>query len=72
MAVTQQSIEATLQRSRSVDRNRDDAQGWVMLARSYTSLEKYTEASNAYARAGALKTDDADLLCDFAFALAIG
>ena len=42
-----------------------------MLARSYTSLEKYTDASNAYARAAALKTDDADLLGDFAFALAM-
>jgi cytochrome c-type biogenesis protein CcmH len=42
-----------------------------MLARSYTSLEKYTDASNAYARAAALKTDDADLLSDFAFALAM-
>ena len=40
-----------------------------MLARSYTSLAKYNEASDAYAKAVALKTDDADLLADYAFAM---
>ena len=42
-----------------------------MLARSYTSLEKYGEASSAYAKATALKADDADLWADYAFSLAM-
>jgi len=70
--MTQQGIEANVAAlAKRLEQKPDDAQGWVMLARSYTSLEKYTDASNAYARAAALKTDDADLLADFAFALAM-
>ena len=42
-----------------------------MLARSYTSLGKYGEASSAYAKATALKADDADLWADYAFSLAM-
>src|SRR5207237_9295382 len=46
-------------------------QGWTMLGRSYTSMKKYKEASDAYARATALKSDDADLWADYAFAMAM-
>jgi cytochrome c-type biogenesis protein CcmH len=49
----------------------DDVQGWTMLGRSYTSMEKYQEASNAYAKATALKPDDADLWADYAFTSAM-
>jgi len=42
-----------------------------MLGRSYSQLEKYSEASKAFEKATALKTDDADLLADYAFALAM-
>jgi cytochrome c-type biogenesis protein CcmH len=42
-----------------------------MLGRSYTALEKYREASDAYAKATALKADDADLWADYAFAMAM-
>lgn len=42
-----------------------------MLGRSYTTLEKYSDASNAYAKAAVLKPDDVDLLTDFAFVLAM-
>jgi cytochrome c-type biogenesis protein CcmH len=35
------------------------------------SLEKYGEASSAYAKATTLKSDDADLWADYAFALAM-
>jgi len=46
----------------------DDVNGWTMLGRSYVSMEKYAEASDAYARATALKSDDADLWADYALA----
>lgn len=47
-----------------------DLRGWTMLARSYTVLERYDEASRAYARARALAPDDAQLLADHADVLA--
>jgi cytochrome c-type biogenesis protein CcmH len=47
----------------------DDPQGWVMLARSYTVLERFTEAVPAYAQAVKLVGEDAALLADYADAL---
>ncbi|MEO7971382.1 MAG: c-type cytochrome biogenesis protein CcmI [bacterium] len=57
--------------AKRLEQNPNDAQGWTMLARSYTSLEKYQEASDAYAKATTLKPDDADLWADYAFAMAM-
>jgi cytochrome c-type biogenesis protein CcmH len=57
--------------AKRLEQNPNDVQGWIMLARSYGSLEKYSEASAAYAKATALKSDDADLWADYAFALAM-
>jgi len=47
----------------------DDAQGWIMLARSYTVLERYADAVPAYAQAVKLVADDPSLLADYADAL---
>jgi len=33
-----------------------------MLGRSYVSLERYADASNAYEKAAELKKDDADIV----------
>lgn len=49
----------------------DDAEGWSMLARSYSVLGRNPEALKAYEKALALRTDDAMLLADYADALAI-
>ncbi|MGI9068350.1 MAG: c-type cytochrome biogenesis protein CcmI [Pyrinomonadaceae bacterium] len=68
--MTQQAIEANVAKlAGRLEENPGDVQGWIMLGRSYVNLEKYKEASNAYAKATALKPDDADLLGDYAFAL---
>ena len=68
--MTQQAIEANVAKlAARLEQNPGDLQGWIMLGRSYVNLEKYREASNAYAKATALKPDDADLLGDYAFAL---
>lgn len=48
-----------------------DAEGWAMLARSYTVLERHAEALQAYEQAVALAPKDADLLADYADALAL-
>ena len=43
----------------------DDAEGWTMLARSYTVLSRYAEAIPAYRHAVALQPDNAALLADY-------
>lgn len=48
-----------------------DAEGWAMLARSYTVLERHADALKAYEKAVALTPKDADLLADYADALAL-
>lgn len=48
-----------------------DGEGWAMLARSYSVMERNTEALDAYARAVALRKDDPSLLVDYADALAV-
>jgi cytochrome c-type biogenesis protein CcmH len=45
--------------------------GWAMLARSYAALDRHAEAVPAYERAVALLPDDAQLLADYADALAV-
>lgn len=44
----------------------DNAEGWAMLARSYARLGKPEQALPAFAKAVALKGDDAGLLADYA------
>jgi len=48
-----------------------DGEGWSMLARSYSVMERNAEALDAYARAVALRKDDPSLLVDYADALAV-
>jgi cytochrome c-type biogenesis protein CcmH len=51
-------------------REPDDVEGWVLLARSYTALERHADAALAYARAVALAPDEAELRADYADVLA--
>lgn len=56
------------------ERLKDDpknTEGWAMLARSYTVIGRHADALKAYERAVALRRDDADLLADYADALAL-
>ena len=48
-----------------------DAQAWTMLARSYSVLQRYADASRAYSRARALAPESAQLLADHADVLAM-
>jgi len=48
-----------------------DGDGWAMLGRSYAVLGRHAEAVPAYERAVALLPDDAQLLADYADALAV-
>ncbi|HYV83677.1 MAG TPA: c-type cytochrome biogenesis protein CcmI [Pyrinomonadaceae bacterium] len=65
---TQEQIEANVAKlAERLKSNPNDAQGWTILARSYSSMEKYSDAANAYAKATELNPKDADLLAEYAF-----
>lgn len=49
----------------------DDAEGWLLLARSYHALGRFPDAASAYARADALISNNAALLADYADVLAM-
>ena len=69
---SQQQIEGSV--SALVEKlkaNPGDAQGWVMLARSYASMERYAEALGAYAKATELQPNNADLWAQYAVAAAM-
>jgi cytochrome c-type biogenesis protein CcmH len=70
--MSQQGIDANVAAlAKRLEQNPGDAAGWAMLGRSYVNLERYSDASNAYAKAAGLKPDDADILAEYAFALAM-
>jgi len=54
-----------------LQQNPDDGEGWAMLARSYSVMDRNADALRAYSRALALRKDDASLLVDYADALAV-
>jgi cytochrome c-type biogenesis protein CcmH len=53
-----------------MEKEPDNAEGWVVLARTYYSLNRFPEAARAFDRAVALLPRDAGLLADYADALA--
>ncbi|HEU4933428.1 MAG TPA: c-type cytochrome biogenesis protein CcmI [Pyrinomonadaceae bacterium] len=57
--------------AKRLESNPNDAEGWLMLARSYSSIEKFNEAANAYSKATELTPKDADLWAEYAFATAM-
>ena len=68
--MSQQDIEANVAAlAKRMEQNPGDAAGWIMLGRSCLTLQKYNDATNAYARAASLKQDDADVWADYAFAM---
>lgn len=69
---TQEQIEANVAAlAKRLQANPSDARGWTMLARSYSSMERFGEASGAYAKATELTPNDADLWAEYAFASAM-
>ncbi|MBI4741440.1 MAG: c-type cytochrome biogenesis protein CcmI [Betaproteobacteria bacterium] len=66
-SVSTQQIEGMLVKlAEKLKKDPDDANGWVMLARSYKALGRLAEAAEAYSHAGALVDQDAALLSDYA------
>jgi cytochrome c-type biogenesis protein CcmH len=52
-----------------LEKEPDNAQGWVVLAHTYYAMKRFPEAVKAYERAATLLPDNADLLADYADAL---
>ncbi len=58
--------EMTAKLAARLQQQPDDLKGWVMLARSYTIMKRYSEAEAAYANALRLGGENMDLLTDYA------
>ena len=70
--MSEQQIAANVDKlAKRLEQNPNDAAGWLMLARSYSSMERFSDAASAYARAIALNDGDATVWADYAEALAI-
>ena len=71
--VTPQEVEAMVAKlAARLEQSPDDGNGWALLARSYLVMKRYPESIAAYERATSLLKDNADLLADYADALALG
>ena len=67
---SQEQIEANVATlANRLKSNPSDAQGWAMLARSYSSLGRFGEAAGAYAKLTELNPNDANLWAEYAFTL---
>ena len=67
----EQLLRMVKQANAQVESNPKDAAAWAMLAHTYDMLGKFAESSKAYAKLVALMPDDAQVLADYADALAV-
>ena len=71
-AFSEAQIEAMVERlAAKMRENPDDTEGWKMLGRSYAVLGRFADAVDAYSKAVLRAPKDAQLLADFADALAM-
>ena len=67
-----EQIEAMISRlAARLKEKPDDADGWTMLARSYTAQGKFADALPAFKRAMELRPSDAQAIADYADGLAV-
>jgi cytochrome c-type biogenesis protein CcmH len=70
--MSNQQIAANVEKlAKRLEQNPNDAQGWLMLARSYTLMERFSDAASAYEHATALNGNDAGIWADYAEASAM-
>lgn len=68
--MTPQAIAANVAKlAKKMEENPNDVKGWIMLARSYSEMQRYKDAADAYEHATTLTPNDADLWADYAFAV---
>jgi cytochrome c-type biogenesis protein CcmH len=70
--ITRQQVEGMVAGlAHRLKENPEDAEGWAMLGRSYSVLDRYPEAAAAYQNAVKRSPGNAQLLADYANALAM-
>src|SRR5437867_2944982 len=70
--MSQQQIEQNVAKlSKRLEANPNDAQGWLMLGRSYMVLERFADAASAFERATSINGNDSNAWADYAEALAL-
>jgi len=70
--VTREQIEGMVAGlAARLEREPNDARGWGMLAQSYYVMQRFSDAARAYAKLTELVPDNADVLADYADALAM-
>jgi cytochrome c-type biogenesis protein CcmH len=70
--MSQEAIAANVAKlAKRLEQEPNDANGWTMLARSYSQMQRYKDAAEAYQHATSLKSNDADLWADYAFAVSM-
>jgi cytochrome c-type biogenesis protein CcmH len=67
----EQIEEMTTKLAARLEKEPDNVDGWVMLARTYYSQRKFPQAAKAYEKLTALLPNEADLFADYADALAM-
>ena len=67
-AQIQKMVDALVERLRA---NPQDAEGWAVLGRSFYALGRHAEAADAFSKATAMLPNDAQLLADYADAMAM-
>jgi cytochrome c-type biogenesis protein CcmH len=71
-AISPQQLEGMIEKlATRLKNNPEDAEGWFMLARSYSVLGRFDQAAAAYAEAAKRSPDNAQLLVDYADTLAM-
>jgi cytochrome c-type biogenesis protein CcmH len=71
-AISPEQLEEIVGRlAARLEQEPDNAQGWSILARSYYMMKRFPEAAAAYERLAKLAPADADVLADYADALAM-
>lgn len=70
--MSDQQIAANVEKlAKKLEQNPNDAQGWLMLARSYVSMERFADAASAYEHVTSLNPNDASIWADYAEASAM-
>lgn len=70
--ITPEQIAAMVEKlAQRMKANPENVEGWVMLARSYNAMQRFPEAAQAYAQAIQRLPNNAQLLADYADALAM-
>jgi len=70
--MSNQQIAANVEKlAKRLEQNPNDAEGWLMLGRSYISMERFADAAAAYEHVTKLNGNDAGVWADYAEAFAM-